>query len=196
MHVVDLDHAASTPLLPEAWEAMRPYALERAGNPASSHRLGRAARQGLEESRERIAVCLNAEPGEVVFTSGATEANNLALRGLADAGSILVSPIEHPCVLEPIAKLGRTIVPLPVDSTGGAVLPAELPMDLGLATLMLVNHETGAIQPLQDLVRRLAGRTPIHCDAAAAIGKIDVSFPALGVTTLTASAHKFHGPKG
>ena len=196
MHVVDLDHAASTPLLPEAWEAMRPYALERAGNPASSHRLGRAARQGLEEARERIAVCLGAEPGEVVFTSGATEANNLALRGLADAGSIFVSPIEHPCVLEPIAKLGRPIVSLPVDAHGVAVVPPAFPANLGLATLMLVNHETGAIQPVEELVRRLDGGTPVHCDAAAAIGKIPVSFRTLGVTTLTASAHKFHGPKG
>ena len=196
MHVVDLDHAASTPLLPEAWEAMRPYALERAGNPASSHRLGRAARQGLEDARERIAACLDAEPDEVVFTSGATEANNLALRGLSDSGSILVSPIEHPCVLEPIAKLGRPIVPLPVDASGVAIVPTEFPVELRLATLMLVNHETGAIQPVEDLVRRLDGRVPIHCDAAAAVGKIDVRFRRLGVATLTASAHKFHGPKG
>ena len=196
MHIVDLDHAASTPLLPEAWEAMRPFALERSGNPASSHRLGRAARQGLEDARERIAACLGAEPGEVVFTSGATEANNLALRGLADAGSILVSPIEHPSVLEPIAKLGRPIVPLTVDPAGVAKLPATFPDDLGLATLMLVNHETGAIQPVGDFVRRLRGRVPIHCDAAAAVGKIPVRFHELGVTTLTASAHKAYGPKG
>src|SRR4051794_2997634 len=122
MHVVDLDHAASTPLLPEAWDAMRPYALERAGNPASSHRLGRLARQGLEEARERIAACLDADPDEVVFTSGATEANNLALLGLADSGAVLVSPIEHPSVLEPIAKLGRSIVPLLVDRNGVVML--------------------------------------------------------------------------
>jgi cysteine desulfurase len=196
MHVVDLDHAASTPLLPEAWEAMRPFALDRAGNPASSHRLGRSARQGLEDARERIAACLGAEPDEVVFTSGATEANNLALRGLANAGPILVSPIEHPSVLEPIAKLGRPIVELPVDAAGIAKLPATLPDDLGLATLMLVNHETGVIQPVADLVRRLAGRVPIHCDAAAAVGKIPIRFRDLGVTTLTASAHKAYGPKG
>jgi cysteine desulfurase len=196
MHVIDLDHAASTPLLPEAWEAMRPYALDRAGNPASSHRLGRAARQGLEDARERIAACLDAEPGEVIFTSGATEANNLALRGLAETGSVLASPIEHPCVLEPIAKLGRPIVLLPVDGHGIAVLPVELPGDLGLATLMLVNHETGAIQPVEELVRRVGERVPVHCDAAAAVGKIDVRFRRLGVAALTASAHKFHGPKG
>jgi cysteine desulfurase len=231
MHALDLDHAASTPLLPEAWEAMRPFALERSGNPASSHRLGRAARQGLEDARERIAACLGAEPDEVVFTSGATEANNLAVRGLADAGAVLVSTIEHPSVLEPIANLGRPIAPLPVDAAGVAQVPATLPGDLGLGTLMLVNHETGAIQPVADLVRRLAdyyerrglsppGRLnptvstssaginpaarqsrlldtlPIHCDAAAAVGKIPVRFRELGISTLTASAHKFHGPKG
>ena len=195
MHVVDLDHAASTPLLPEAWEAMRPYALERAGNPASSHRLGRLARQGLEEARERIAACLDAEPDEVVFTSGATEANNLAILGLAECGSVLASPIEHPSVLEPIAKIHRPIVTLPVDESGVAVLGlGAMSDDLGLMTLMLVNHETGAIQPAAELVRRFDG--PVHCDAAAAVGKIDVGFRKLGVATLTASAHKFHGPKG
>src|SRR5438046_7622794 len=97
-----LDNSASTPVLPEVWEAMRPYRLE-PGNPASSHAFGRRARRGLEDARERIAELLEAQPDEVLFTSGATEANNLALFGLAGPapGSIVTSPIEHPCVLEP-----------------------------------------------------------------------------------------------
>ena len=206
MHVVDLDHAASTPLLPEAWEAMRPYALERAGNPASSHRLGRAARQGLEEARERIAACLDAEPGEVVFTSGATEANNLALRGLADAGSILVSPIEHPSVLEPIARLGRPIVPLLVDAGGVArsCRRSSRRISAWKATPDARRQpaETGAIQPVENLVRRTRKWPDARSTSAMPrrpIGKIEVSASAQPRASrrLTASAaHKFHGPKG
>src|SRR5262249_54125959 len=192
MYVVDLDHAASTPLLPEAWEAMRPYALERAGNPASSHRLGRAARQGLEDARERIAACLDAEPGEVVFTSGATEANNLAVRG---RDGFLTSTIEHPSILGPISQFGFHRRFLPVDDQGVVILPSGQP-HRGPATLMLVNHETGAIQPVAEFVRWLGDDVPVHCDAAAAVGKIKISFRSLDVATLTASAHKFHGPKG
>src|SRR5678815_4293915 len=99
MSAIYLDNAASTPLLPEAWEAMRPWAL-RSGNASSSHAFGRAARQGLEKARRRVAECLDAEPDEVIFTSGATEANNLALFGLAGefSGTVLASPIEHPCI--------------------------------------------------------------------------------------------------
>src|SRR5829696_5587446 len=105
--MIYLDHAATTPVLPEVWEAMRPFAVEHFGHPASAHAAGRKARQALEDARERVARCLGAEPGEVIFTSGATEANNLALFGLAGSppGHILASPIEHPCVVEPLRQL-------------------------------------------------------------------------------------------
>lgn len=123
--MIYLDHAAGTPLLPEAWDAMRPWALA-AGNAASSHAFGRAARQALDDARQRIAACLDCGPDEILFTSGATEANNLALFGLAAdrQGDILVSPIEHPCVLEPIQKLGRPVRWLAVAENGVVRLPS------------------------------------------------------------------------
>src|SRR5205823_3200328 len=110
MNFIYLDNSASTPLLPAVWEAMRPFFFERAGNPASSHTAGRQARQALEDARERIAALLGAFPDEVIFTSGATEANNLAVFGLAGAGpgQLLASQMEHPCVKEPLARLGES----------------------------------------------------------------------------------------
>src|SRR5262245_59232796 len=121
--MIYLDHASTTPVLPEVWEAMRPFAVEHFGNPASAHAAGRKARQALEDARERIASLLGASPDEVIFTSGATEANNLAIFGLAGSppGHILASPIEHPCVMEPLRQLagrGFEVQYLLVDQTG------------------------------------------------------------------------------
>jgi cysteine desulfurase len=181
---------------------MRPFLGERAGNAASSHGFGRHARRALEDARERIAALLDAEPDEVVFTSGATEANNLALFGLVPPapGVIVTSPIEHPCVVEPVRQLagrGYTHVCLPVTAAGAVDLErADFPAETCLVSVMLANHETGAVQPVEDLARRLDGRAPFHCDAAAAAGKVPVSFRKLGVTALTVSAHKLHGPPG
>jgi cysteine desulfurase len=194
--MIYLDHAATTPVFPEAWEAMRPYAAEHFGNPASAHAAGRKARQALEEARERIARCLGATPDEVVFTSGATEANNLAIFGLAGSppARIVAGPTEHPCVIEPLNQLaarGFTVEFLPVDRFGIVQPVAELAARL--AVVMLVNHETGAIQPDSVLGTRYS---VLHCDAAQAVGKIPVSFRQLGTTTLSLSAHKFGGPKG
>ncbi len=202
MDIINLDHNATTPVLPEVWEAMRPYMLEHAGNPASSHALGRRARRGLEEARESVAQLLDARPDEVLFTSGATEANNLAIFGLAGAapGAIVSSAIEHPCVVEPIQQLARrgfTCVPLLVDRQGIVAPPPDgWPSDARLVCVMLANHETGAIQPVRALTATLDPAIPFHCDAAAAVGKMAVSFRQLGVTSLALSAHKFHGPKG
>jgi cysteine desulfurase len=202
MTPIYLDHNATTPLLPAAWEAMQPYYFLRFGNPASSHAFGRHARKGLEDARERIAALLDAQPDEVLFTSGATEANNLAIFGLVgpSPGSIASSAIEHPSVVEPIRQLlgkgyTRCDLPVPVD---GCIDPdaAVFGADIRLAAVMLANHETGAIQPVEALVRRLGGRAPFHCDAAAAAGKMPISFRKLGVTSLTISGHKFHGPLG
>jgi cysteine desulfurase len=197
-----LDNSSTTPVLPAVCEAMRPYLTDVYGNPASAHRVGSRARRALEDARERTAAILNCHPDEVVFTSGATEANNLALFGLArdPPGSVICSPIEHPSVTEPIERLGELgfrVDRLPVTRDG--IVPAEalfehVRPDTRLVSVMLANHETGAVQPVAELARQLD--VAFHCDAAQAVGKIPVDFRALGVTTLTLSAHKLHGPKG
>jgi cysteine desulfurase len=199
--MIYLDHAATTPVLPEVWEAMRPYAVEHFGNPASAHAAGRKARQALENARERVAALLGAAPDEVIFTSGATEANNLAIFGLAGSppGHILASPIEHPCVTEPlnqVAARGFEVQYLPVGRDGIVSVDAfreRLRPDTRLVVVMLVNHETGAVQPVSVVSTQYS---VLHSDAAQAAGKISVSFRDLGVTSLSISAHKFGGPKG
>lgn len=194
-----LDAAASAPLSSAAADAMRPWLQNSAGNPASTHHAGRQARRALEDAREMVAQLLDAGPDEVVFTSGATEANNLAL--LHHHGHIIASPIEHPCVAEPLAHLaarGATLDTLAVDGVG-RVRPESLPPllrpDTRLVAVMLVNHETGAIQPVRELVQQTPA-VAFHCDAAQAVGKVPVSFRELGVSTLTVSGHKFGGPVG
>jgi cysteine desulfurase len=219
MDCIYLDNNATTPLLPAVWEAMQSALTDFYGNPASTHHAGRRARQVLEGARERTAALLGAHADEVIFTSGATEANNLAIFGLAGPGPghLLVGPIEHPCVIEPIRQLaaaGFAVDWLPVDRTGVVrpeALAELLRPDTRLVSVMLANHETGAVQPVAALAGQVAagsavgrianpsydpGRALFHCDAAAAAGKVPVNFHDLGVTTLTISAHKFHGPKG
>ncbi len=202
--MIYLDHAATTPMLPEVWEAMRPYASEHFGNPASAHAAGRKARQALDDSRERIAHLLGASPDEVIFTSGATEANNLAIFGLAGSppGHILASPTEHPCVSEPLKQLGARgfeVEYLPVDSHGLISVDKfheRVRPDTRLSIIMMVNHETGSIQPIPELSVVIDRPFAFHCDAVQAVGKIPLSFHDLGITCLSVSAHKFAGPKG
>ncbi len=201
MNDIYLDNNATTPLLPPVIAAMRPYLSEIFGNPASAHRSGRRARQALEDARERVAALLGAFPDEVVFTSGATEANNLAIFGLTGdpPGHVIASPVEHPSVVEPLQRLrerGFTVDFLPVDFTGivkAETLPGLIRDDTRLITVMLANNETGAIQP----IARLTAASPLfHCDATQAVGRIPVHFHELGTATLSLSAHKFHGPRG
>jgi len=212
MSLIYLDNNATTPMLPEVAEAMRPYLMEVYGNPASAHQAGKRARQALEDAREKTAAILDAHPDEVIFTSGGTEANNLAIFGLVgelraltqpgSPGHIITSPIEHPSVAEPILQLekqGVAVDQLPVDRQG--VVQREsfsefLRAETRLVTVMLANNEVGSIQPIAELVHLLEGRAAFHCDAVQSAGRIPVSFKQLGVTTLAISAHKFHGPKG
>jgi cysteine desulfurase len=203
MEAIYLDNNATTPTLPAVWEAMRPYLSDVYGNPASAHRVGRRARQALEDVRERVAALLGAQPDEVVFTSGGTEANNLAVFGLVGdpPGHVIASPIEHPSVAEPLRRLeeiGFRVDYLPVDRTGivrAESLAGLVRPETRLVTVMLANNETGAVQPIADLLRCLPA-VPFHCDAVQAVGRVPVHFGELGVTSLSLSAHKFHGPRG
>jgi cysteine desulfurase len=201
-----LDHNATTPMDPAVLEAMRPHFLA-AGNAESRHGFGRSARRAWEAAKETVAQILGAEPSEVIFTSGGTESNNLAVFGLAGAegspGHVVTSPIEHPAIVEPVARLeaaGFAVDRVPVDGQGLANatgMAATFRADTRFATLMLANNETGAIQPVGELASLAAARgIPVHTDAVQAVGRIPVDFHALGVATLAASAHKFHGPVG
>jgi cysteine desulfurase len=201
-----LDHNATAPVDPEVFDAMRPYFLA-PGNTESRHTFGRAARRGWESAKELVAQVLGADPAEVVFTSGGTEANNLAIFGLADPqpspGHVVSSPLEHPAVAEPVAQLeaaGFVVDHIPIDNQGIADLSGiglYFRADTRFATLMLANNETGAIQPINALTAAAASRgISVHTDAVQAVGRVPVHFHDLGVTTLAASAHKFHGPVG
>lgn len=211
---VYLDHAATTPMLPAAIEAMASH-LGRTGNASSLHGSGRAARRTVEESRETIAEALGALPSEVVFTSGGTEADNLALKGLWWARlkddprrrRILLSGVEHHAVLDPAVWLaqheGAELEWLPVDALG-RVRPDEVrtaieqdPASVSFVTLMMANNEVGTLQPIQEVAAIAAEfGIPVHTDAVQAVGEIPVDFAALGVDAMTVSAHKIGGPYG
>ncbi|MFI6387727.1 cysteine desulfurase family protein [Nonomuraea sp. NPDC050540] len=205
-----LDHAATTPMLPEAIEAMTEQ-LGRVGNASSLHAAGRQTRRIVEESRESIAEALGARPSEVVFTSGGTEADNLAIKGLywsrRPADRILISSVEHHAALDPAQWLERSqgarVTLLPVDPAG-RVDPAELraaiaedPSGVAVVSVMWANNEVGTVQP----VRELAGAAhehgiPFHTDAVQAIGQLPVSFAASTADALTLTGHKIGGPMG
>jgi cysteine desulfurase len=212
-----LDHNATTPVLPEVVEAMRECYTAPYLNPASQHEFGRRARRVLEDARERIGELVGAnmagrDSDRVVFTSGGTEANNLAIRGLigegrfsgpGSPGHIVISAIEHPsitAVADHLATCGQAVDRIGVDRRGvlrAADLPALLRPETRLVTAMLGNNETGAIQPVAELAAICAAhRLPLHTDAAQVVGKLPVSFRELGVATLSFAAHKFHGPLG
>lgn len=196
-----LDHAAGSPVLPEVLDAMAPvFAL--AGNPNSTHAAGRRARRLLEEARESIAAQLGSAPSEVVFTSGGTESNNLALLGsLSDPArpQLAISAIEHPSVAAAFGPVAE-VVRLPVDGTGRLRLE-DVPGAIGATTaavsLIWVNNETGVVQPVSaaaELAHRVGAL--FHSDAVAALGHVGVDFAASGVDLLSLSAHKVGGPVG
>jgi cysteine desulfurase len=211
---VFLDHAATTPVLPEAAEAMVRL-LGRPGNASSLHTSGRAARRVVEESREAVARVLGARPGEVVFTSGGTESDNLAVKGVywsrrredPRRTRVLASAVEHPAVLDPLAWLehdqGARVELLPVDELGRLDVDALVeaieqdPTSVALVTVMWANNEVGTVQPVEAVVRAAhAHGIPVHTDAVQAVGSVPVDFARSRVDALTLTGHKLGGPYG
>jgi cysteine desulfurase len=202
--MIYLDNASTTRMRPEVRAAMEPFFDLDYGNASSLHAAGRRARRALEDARETVAACLGADPKEIVFTSGATESNALAIAGAAEAlrgrgDHLVTSAIEHPSVLETFARLERQgwrVTRLPVDGRGlvdpaqaaAAVTPRTV-----LISVMTVNNEVGSLQPIA-AIRKAAPGVVFHSDAAQAVGKVPVVVR--DADLLTFSAHKIHGPKG
>ena len=197
-----LDHAATTPLRPEARAAMLPWLGERFGNPSGAHRVARAARQAIDEARDVVAEVVGCRPGEVIFTSGGTEADNLAVRGVhaARPGAVLCSAVEHEAVLQPVAHVGGRTVP--VDGRGVVDLDALaglLDGDTTLVSVMVANNEVGTVQPVAevaDLVRRRAPGAAVHADAVQAAAWLDLPGVLAGTHLVSLSSHKVGGPQG
>lgn len=206
-----LDHAASSPVRAEVVAAMEPFAADCFANPSGLHAPARAARRALDDARERLAAAVGCHPGEVVFTSGGTEADNLAVTGTLlqavasgrPSPTALASAVEHPAVLEPLRFLGG--IELPVDGNGvvdlglaDAVLAVESDR-VALCSLMLANNETGVVQPLAafaELVREHAPGALVHTDAVQALRWLDLAVEAAPADLVSLSGHKVGGPKG
>ena len=207
---VYFDHNATTRVDDEVLDAMMPYFQNRFGNPSSGHNLGIAGRQAINQAREQVADSIEAQPSQVVFTSGGSEANNLFIQGVAGHlknSRIIISAIEHPCVLRPAKELAQSankkyrLRQLIVDRSGRIIMSdvdkalSEYPPNI--VSVMLANNETGVIQEVANIAEKSRKLDAlIHTDANQAFGKIPVSFPSLNVHAMTLSSHKIYGPKG
>jgi cysteine desulfurase len=207
-----LDHAATTPLRPEALEAMLPFLQGSFGNPSGQHSAARVAKTAIEEAREQVAAALGAKPAEIVFTGGGTEADNLAIKGAArsarDRGigdGVVTTAIEHHAVLHSCDRLGREgfrVAKVGVDADGIVdldALTAALDERTAVVSVMLANNEVGTVQPLGAIAAAVAERAPravLHTDAVQAAAWLDVAATAAGAGLVAVSAHKFGGPKG
>ncbi|MFZ5641933.1 MAG: cysteine desulfurase NifS [Bacillota bacterium] len=208
MHKIYLDHSATTRVDDDIAQAMLTYMTDHYGNPSSVHSFGREAKKALEAAREKVAQAIGAQPGEIIFTSGGTEADNMAIRGAAIAGKkrgnhIITSQIEHHAVIDTCKALERegfAVTYLPVDEYG-MVNPEDVRQAVTdqtiLITIMHANNEVGTIQPVKEIgaIAREKG-IPFHSDTVQSIGKIPVNVDDLNLDMLSISAHKFYGPKG
>lgn len=208
MKRIYMDHAATTPVRPEVWEAMLPYFSTEFGNPSSVYSWGRSARKALDSARDKVAALLGASASEIVFTSGGSEGANLAIKGVAWADQnkgkhIITSAIEHHAVLDTVLWLetqGFEVTILPVDEYGlvdPAQVEAALRPDTILVSIMHANNEVGTIQPISEIGALVHARgVRFHTDAVQTAGALDLNVDALNVDLLSISAHKFYGPKG
>lgn len=204
MNAIYLDHNATTPVASEVAEAMWPFLTREFGNPSSATPPGLRARAAVDRARDQVAALIGAHPDEIVFTSGGTEANNLAIRGAAAYArtrTAVTSAIEHPATVEPLKHLrashGWRVHALPVDAEARVDLGAFPAGDVGLGTLILAHNEIGTLEPVKEFAQTVhAGGGVTHADAAQAVGKVPVSVDDLGVDLLSVAGHKLYAPKG